>query len=86
MIYTVSDTGIGISPGDQEKIWMFFQRVAVDETIPGEGMGLAIVQRIVERHGGRVRVESEIGVGSRFHVEVPVKARSDDFSHLVRVE
>ena len=79
-IYTVADTGRGISPADQEKIWKFFQRVAVDETVPGEGLGLAIVLRIVERHGGRVRVESEIGVGSRFHMELPVKARSDDFS------
>jgi PAS domain S-box-containing protein len=77
VIYTIADSGIGISLEDQEKIWILFRRVGSDETIPGEGLGLALVQRIVERHGGKVWVESEIGVGSRFHVELPRSVGSE---------
>jgi len=71
VIYIISDTGLGIQPVDQNRIWELFRRLDVDETVPGEGLGLTLARRIVERHGGRLRVESEPGVGSRFYVELP---------------
>ena len=71
VIYIISDTGLGIELEDQNKIWELFRRLDVDETVPGEGLGLTLARRIVERHGGRLRVESEPGIGSRFYVELP---------------
>jgi len=69
--YVISDTGLGISSGDQDKIWELFRRLDVDDSIPGEGLGLTLARRIVERHGGRLWVESDPGVGSQFYVELP---------------
>ena len=71
VIYVIADTGLGISAKDQEKIWELFRRIDGDEAIPGEGLGLTLARRIVEHHGGRLRVESEPGVGSWFYVELP---------------
>lgn len=77
---SVSDTGIGISPEDQPRIFDEFYQVrggAVDKT-PGTGLGLSISRRIVELHGGHIWVESlGAGRGSRFTFTVPIKARSD---------
>ena len=71
VIYVIADTGIGISAGDQKKIWELFRRLDVDESISGEGLGLTLARRIVERHGGKLWVESDPGVGSKFYVELP---------------
>jgi|GEM_PF-630624 len=69
-VYCVEDNGIGIAPEQQQRIFTPFFRV--DTKAPGgEGLGLTIVTRIVERLGGRVWVESEPGKGSRFYVELP---------------
>jgi signal transduction histidine kinase len=73
-LYTVADTGMGIAAENQDKIWELFYRLEGEAAIPGEGLGLTISRRIVERHGGRIWVESEPGVGSRFMVELPLKA------------
>lgn len=73
IIYTIADTGLGIAPEDQNKIWEIFRRIEDREGIPGEGLGLTIARRIVERHRGRIWVESEPGSGSRFHVELPAQ-------------
>ena len=72
VIYTVADNGKGIAPEDHEKIWQIFRRADVREDAPGDGVGLALVHRIVERHGGRTWVESQAGVGSRFYMELPL--------------
>jgi PAS domain S-box-containing protein len=72
VIYTVADTGMGIAPEYLSKIWEIFRRIEDSGEIPGEGLGLTIAQRIIERHRGRIWVESEPGSGSRFHVELPV--------------
>ena len=73
-VYEVADTGIGIAPENQDKIWELFHRLEGDTSIPGEGLGLTLARRIVEKHGGRIWVQSEPGVGSRFSVKLPVKA------------
>jgi PAS domain S-box-containing protein len=66
----VEDQGIGIPPGEsQEKIFRMFQRLHGSE-YGGTGMGLALVRKVVERMGGRVGVESELGQGSRFWIEL----------------
>jgi PAS domain S-box-containing protein len=73
----VEDNGIGIEPNFQERIFQAFERLHGVETYPGTGMGLAIVRKGVERMGGRVGVESQLGQGSRFWIELrqaPVRA------------
>jgi signal transduction histidine kinase len=64
----VQDNGIGIDPGHFRKVFNMFERIHAEER--GTGVGLAIVQKAVERMGGRVGVESEPGIGSRFWVEL----------------
>jgi PAS domain S-box-containing protein len=70
----VTDTGIGIAPDDQVRLFEKFYRIKRRDTadIPGTGLGLAIVKSIVERHGGRVWVESELNKGSVFHALLPL--------------
>jgi signal transduction histidine kinase len=72
-IYTVADTGRGIAAEHQKKIWVLFHRLHPDEAIPGDGLGLKLVRRIVDRHGGRVWVTSSSGQGSKFYVALPVE-------------
>lgn len=67
----VADNGIGIEVDQLEKIFGLFQRVHDSEAYPGTGIGLAIVRKGVERMGGRVGVESMLGTGSRFWIELP---------------
>jgi signal transduction histidine kinase len=73
---SVSDTGIGISHENLDKIFDRFYRSdeAVVQQVPGTGLGLAIVQSLVEMHGGDITVDSEIGKGSTFTVFLPVAA------------
>jgi signal transduction histidine kinase len=68
--YWVRDNGAGIPASAQPRLFQVFQRFHPD-LASGDGMGLAIVKRIVERHGGRVWALSEEGVGTTFHVELP---------------
>jgi PAS domain S-box-containing protein len=68
---TVADQGSGISPADQEKIFERFERVRSETGVSGLGLGLYIVRQIVQAHGGQIRVESELGQGSRFIMELP---------------
>ena len=73
VVFTVSDTGIGIPTADQPRIFERFYRVdaARSREAGGTGLGLAIAKHLIEVHGGRIWVESEVGVGSRFHFSVP---------------
>jgi two-component system phosphate regulon sensor histidine kinase PhoR len=74
VILTVSDTGIGIPQADQPRIFERFYRVDVARSreAGGTGLGLAIAKHLIEGHGGRIWVESEVGIGSKFHVSVPL--------------
>jgi signal transduction histidine kinase len=69
----VSDQGVGIPPEARSRVFDRFFRVSSFETkgIPGTGLGLSIVKGLVELHGGRIWVESEVGRGSSFHVTLP---------------
>ena len=73
----VVDSGLGIAPADQIRIFDEFQQVDNTSTRKkgGTGLGLSISRRIVELHGGRVAVESEVGKGSTFTISLPINAQ-----------
>jgi signal transduction histidine kinase len=89
-LIAVRDTGIGISPEDQKRLFEEFRQVGeVSRQVEGTGLGLALSKRFVELHGGRIVIESEVGVGSTFTVRLPVRcgdtpASTDEPSFTVR--
>ncbi len=73
-VLQVSDTGIGLSPEQKERLFERFYRADPSHNIPGTGLGLSIAQEITKKHNGDIHVESELGKGSRFTVTLPLLA------------
>ncbi|ELY75028.1 PAS domain-containing protein [Natrinema pallidum] len=73
-LISVHDEGIGIESDDQDRVFEVFQCLHSRENYSGIGIGLALCQRIIERHGGEIRVDSEPGVGSTFSLTLPAVA------------
>ena len=69
---SIQDQGIGIDPGSRHRIFERFERAVGDRAFKGLGLGLWITKQIVEDHGGKIKVDSEIGKGSLFSVKLPV--------------
>ncbi len=73
-LFAIADNGIGIKAEHREKAFGLFQRLHSDTTVKGTGLGLALCRKIVERHGGRMWLDSEFGRGSTFYFTVPKSA------------
>ena len=74
VLITVEDRGIGIGAEEQKRVFDKFYRVEKNGAIPGSGLGLALVKEIVQLHGGKVWLESKLGMGTKFSVTLPAQA------------
>jgi signal transduction histidine kinase len=72
VIFQIQDRGIGIPKEDQHRLFQPFNRARNVGTIPGTGLGLAMVKKCVEAHGGQISLKSEVGVGTSFTVTLPL--------------
>ncbi|MGF7118154.1 PAS domain S-box protein [Methanobacterium oryzae] len=73
-IFSVSDNGIGMEKGYTDKIFEVFKRLHTMDKYQGAGIGLSVVKRIIEQHGGRIWVESKLGKGSTFYFTIPLRS------------
>jgi len=68
----ITDNGIGVAAEHQRRLFQMFQRLHTQDERPGSGVGLALCKRLVERAGGQIWLESELGRGSTFFVRLPL--------------
>ena len=76
-VFSIQDNGIGMDPKYVERIFTLFQRLHTRDEYQGTGIGLSVAKRIIERHGGRIWVDSELGKGSTFYFTIPVNPKDD---------
>lgn len=72
-LFSITDNGMGIAPEHIEKIFTIFTRTPSVQELPGSGIGLSICQKIVERHGGKIWLESKLGEGTTFYFTFPCR-------------
>jgi signal transduction histidine kinase len=70
-VFSIRDNGIGIDPAYHDRIFDLFSRLHTQEAYPGTGIGLALCKKIIERHGGRMGIDSKPGEGTTVHFTLP---------------
>ncbi len=84
-VITVTDNGVGFDPKHKEQAFGIFKRLHKAEQFEGSGVGLAIVQRIVDKHGGEVWAESAVGMGTSIHVALPIVEEARNVIPFIKV-